>query len=241
LFSIFFVNENVGYAVGGVPGVGRILHTVNKGIDWEDLSVSAPNLLQSVYFPDTQTGFAAGQGGEFVKTEDGGDTWQRLSTLNTFTNLDMVFLSNDEGYIVGGTLVETSIQYTADSGATWEEESPGSYGGLFSIDIIDQDAFTAGIGGTILRKQIPTGIYSINKADPDIRIFPNPVGTTLTIESQDGPIRQIRIYDTSGIVVNSIFEASNQVNIDVSNLPPSIYFIKCIMDEGSVVKPIIIK
>ncbi len=110
LNSVYFINSDTGYAVGGN---GTILKTSNGGIAWKMLS--SGGTFNSVYFPDANTGYAVGKGGYgglIFKTINGGSTWtslyygsQSLQSLNS-----VYFINSDTGYAVGypGFIIKTT-------------------------------------------------------------------------------------------------------------------------------------
>lgn len=60
--------------------------------EWQN-PIPQGNTLNSVYFIDIDTGYAAGKCGTIIKTTDGGNTWIK-DTLNTNHNLSLVYFSN---------------------------------------------------------------------------------------------------------------------------------------------------
>ncbi len=240
LFALHFLNENEGFAVGGVAGTGRILHTTDGGENWDDLSLTAPYLLQAVHFPSAQTGYVAGQNGKMSKTKDGGENWQSLTTLNTHNILDVEFLNDAVGYAVGGTLTQTSIQFTVDGGENWIQEAPNAGAGLFSIDLADGVGFAAGVKGTILQTQLPSGTFSLPEIESAVRISPNPVLGKTTVETLGQQlIRSVEIYDAGGQVVRSAEFLSTKISLDFSGLPAGNYYLKVSFGEEEAVRKVI--
>ena len=78
LFGVFFVDANVGTAVGQytrsvVGDYNTILRTVDGGATWTPQVSGTIGLLWSVSFVDTQVGMAFGE--TVLRTTDGGETW----------------------------------------------------------------------------------------------------------------------------------------------------------------------
>ena len=72
-----------------------------------------------------------------------------------------------------------------------------------------------------------------------IELFPNPVNDFLTINSNDLQLSEIEVISTDGNMLLS--KQVNQVNfsnLDLSNFPPGIYFIKIRTRENEIVKKI---
>lgn len=78
--SIFFVNENIGYAVGGYGGdpigfpTAVIYKTNDGGNTWINQYLGSGELF-SVFFTDINNGYAVGLNGMILKTTNGGTTW----------------------------------------------------------------------------------------------------------------------------------------------------------------------
>jgi len=107
LKSVFFPDNNTGYAVGGS---GTILKTTDGGTYWTTQSSGTTNDLRSVYFIDANIGYTVGSDGTILKTINGGANWTSQSSgINM--GLSSVFFTNDNtGYVVGGggTILKTT-------------------------------------------------------------------------------------------------------------------------------------
>jgi len=108
LYSVYFSDENTGYAVGAD---GAILKTINGGIFWDSQNSGTSIDLHSVYFTDANTGYAVGGdtwgNGTIVKTTNGGMIWTQQNPC-TSNKLNSIYFTNaDTGYIVGegGTIL----------------------------------------------------------------------------------------------------------------------------------------
>jgi len=109
--SITFVNETVGFAVGGK---GRVVKTMDAGVTWADINLSTTQDLSIVYFYNDHVGFIAGSNVLF-KSTDGGNTWfpinQDLYKIN-----DLHFYNTNHGI---ATTSEGALLKTTDGGGTW--------------------------------------------------------------------------------------------------------------------------
>jgi hypothetical protein len=72
LFSIFFIDSNTGWTVGGA---GTILKTTNNGVTWIIQKSGVQSELYSVFFLDSNIGWIAGFNGVIFKTTNGGVTF----------------------------------------------------------------------------------------------------------------------------------------------------------------------
>jgi photosystem II stability/assembly factor-like uncharacterized protein len=109
LNAVHFGSSQVGVAVGD----SAIVRTTDGGNTW--IAQPSPP-LKGVWMCSPTTGFAVGQGGRILRTDDGGVTWKprsmntnvALSTIAGRTNMDLV-LAGEGGTITG----------SADGGDTW--------------------------------------------------------------------------------------------------------------------------
>ena len=162
LYNIYFVDENVGYIIGGR---GTILKTEDGGKTWARKRAMSDtpgrdgnprplraNLMGIQMLSET-TGFIAGSENTILKTTDGGETWvgssERARVGETRNNLEgLWFVSSTTGWIIGsfGTLL-----HTADGGANWEKRDPGFDNNLFGIYFHDENTgWICGQEGLIL-------------------------------------------------------------------------------------------
>jgi photosystem II stability/assembly factor-like uncharacterized protein len=75
LTSVYFLNENLGWAVGHDA---TILHSKDGGLNWK-IQQYLPELekpLLDIYFKNEQQGIAVGAYGQVFRSNDGGTTWQ---------------------------------------------------------------------------------------------------------------------------------------------------------------------
>jgi photosystem II stability/assembly factor-like uncharacterized protein len=115
LNSVFFTGSDKGYVAGGYCNElgcsGEILKTTDGGTTWIAQNIP-PNTetLNSVCFPDANTGYLTGDNGIIFKTNDGGTIWS-FQTSNSNQNLySICFPDATTGYIVGdyGTILKTT-------------------------------------------------------------------------------------------------------------------------------------
>ncbi len=101
-YSVHFVNINTGYVTGtsGTPGV--IIKTTDGGNQWTTVfNEPSTYYFNSVYFPNTDTGWVAGYYGGILKTTNGGLNWNpNYSNVNN--NLMSVFFKDaNTGWTTG--------------------------------------------------------------------------------------------------------------------------------------------
>lgn len=132
LYRVFFIDQKNGWAAGGrvrmaesneqmrhdqSGGYGYIFHTVDGGKTWQCQYAERGRHLFGLYFTDERTGFACGELGILLKTENGGATWRELPVTGTRRWLyGITFQNGMNGFIVGES--ETVLK-TTDGGRTW--------------------------------------------------------------------------------------------------------------------------
>ncbi|MEO7539796.1 MAG: YCF48-related protein [Pyrinomonadaceae bacterium] len=164
--EIYFRNDDNGYLVAG----RKMYITRDAGRTWQETRIfrtgefdgGTPEFL-SIRFSDKKRGYVIGSvlrksGSEEVvvdsllmRTEDGGETWQRIKVPAKVELYHLDFNGNSRGWIVGdGGL----ILATRDSGLTWHKQVSSSMMPLFNVDFRDDDeGYVVGKSGTVLRTE----------------------------------------------------------------------------------------
>ena len=186
---------------------GIILKTIDSGVTWTSTGIN--HVLNSVYFPDANTGYAVGGNdymnpyGVIFKTTDGGDTWSELSSGTTHPLHSVFFTDVNTGYVAGdyGT-----IRKTINGGTTWTALQSGTSDYFNSVYFSTANkGYVVGNGGIL--KTINSGITWI--ADSS--------GTWNTLNS-------VFFTDTAtGYVVGysgTILKTGNGGETSVKRLPP---------------------
>jgi photosystem II stability/assembly factor-like uncharacterized protein len=99
LHSVFFLDQNMGWAVGDS---GAVLKTTDSGISWKKQNSSVADNLNSVYFLDINTGWAVGDNGAIIKTTNGGLIWYSFNRVTQNSLYSVKFINTIIGLIVGG-------------------------------------------------------------------------------------------------------------------------------------------
>ena len=130
--DIYFINAETGYFVGYW---GEIYKTTNAGISWQKLNSETTLRLYSVFFLDENTGFVSGRAGggytdddnnngsPFLKTIDGGKTWEKRF-FEDYTDIRCLhFFDNLNGLAIIHTYLLSSekcfVAKTSDGGINW--------------------------------------------------------------------------------------------------------------------------
>ncbi|MDD3876725.1 MAG: YCF48-related protein [Bacteroidales bacterium] len=115
LTSVFFIDQNIGYAAGYFGAMtNTVLKTIDGGTTWtrQYYSNSASG-FKSIYFINADTGYIVGTG-IIIKTTNGGTNWTTQSG-NCSSIRSVYFLNKDTGYVVG----DGCISKTTDGGSNW--------------------------------------------------------------------------------------------------------------------------
>lgn len=116
---------------------------------WDMISpVSEIYNFLNVHLVTPDVGFAVGKGGIIIKTEDGGDYWEQLSSGTTNDLYGVHFIDPNTGTVVGDT---ATILHTADGGLTWSDprQFPSSNDLVIYRDISFTDALNGFVVGGI--------------------------------------------------------------------------------------------
>lgn len=114
LNDLHFPSTTIGYAVGAN---GRILKTVDGGVNWSAQSSGSGNELGGVFFRDPLRGMAVGDG-VVLKTTDGGSTWTSMALSGYLVGIEAFGTSS---WVASGNNGECWL--SEDNGATWEDRS----------------------------------------------------------------------------------------------------------------------
>jgi len=122
LQAIHFFDENTGVATGFMltGNVELILRTTDGGLHWKMVHTqtggSVPKFLTDFSFPTPEVGYACGNRGVILKTENAGVTWAPVQLPGSSSTYNGIFFTDPiNGYIAGAG----KILRTVDGGATW--------------------------------------------------------------------------------------------------------------------------
>lgn len=152
LYGIDFVTDQIGFAVGGQPAgtqsfTNVVVKTTDGGERWQSQPVPPlPGVLKGVRFVDALNGWAVGEKGAIIATDDGGKSWKTRESgvTSELTTVDFVDASHGWAAGIGKVLLKTT-----DGGAHWITQytfpSP-----IREIDFIDRNrGWAVGDGGAL--------------------------------------------------------------------------------------------
>ncbi len=119
ILAMQFLDKDTGFAFRQWDD---ILITYDGGVTWKASTATFGFTMNSIHFFNARTGYMGGDDGVMYKTIDSGKTWQAVTNLNAYGDVNditsMYFFSEDSGFVVGGV---GRIQKTTDGGKTWSE------------------------------------------------------------------------------------------------------------------------
>ena len=226
--SVFFSDRDRGYVVGSI---GTILKTIDGGANWSNQNSGTYNQLNSVYFTDESTGYAVGGSGTILKTTNGGVNWITLNS-GTTAELNSVFFSDENlGYTVGNGGI---ILKTTDGGINWVKEYSGTTSSLHSVYFPSIDTgYIVGDCGIILKSTnggYPVGINNMSLKSRIIKIYPIPASSQITVSTTNKGSIAILSQNGQELIISQITEPKTQ--IDITNLPSGVYFVRMTGDSA---------
>jgi photosystem II stability/assembly factor-like uncharacterized protein len=103
--------------------------------------------LNSVCFADAERGWAVGNGGVIVATNDGGRTWRPQSSGVGDDLFDVKFFDEHEGWAVG---VGGTMLHTTDGGRVWADAPRVTTHALERLFFVGRRGWAVGFGGAIV-------------------------------------------------------------------------------------------
>lgn len=171
-------------------------------IPWAEQISNTTNKLNRVFFINNLNGWAVGDNGVALYTEDGGEKWQQkpiiVSGVEKTINLNAGFQRGNVVWIVGN---DGKIFITADAGISWNEQKNPASVLLRSIFFVDDNhGWVAGEKGTVLYTEDEGDTWQVKS----IIINGSTVLTKLTDVIQEGNNVWIvgmggKIYKTSDL------------------------------------------
>jgi photosystem II stability/assembly factor-like uncharacterized protein len=260
LLSVYFIDKNTGYSVGW-----DISKTVDGGATWNTIIVTENIVLNSVFFPDYNVGYAVGgwRGqGTIIKTIDAGETWVTLLSGISAPLYSVFFTDINTGYAVGGNrnsllrgglLIgdcgsKQIILKTIDGGNKWTKLKCVTNEQLNSIFLTDANTgYAVGENGTILKTTNGGGFPTVvenGSLELTISIYPNPATNKVSIETKSNLQEEtiVCIFNMNGAILQQDkFQSQNLVEMDVSTLAKGIYLLKIQTKAGVETKKLVVQ
>jgi len=239
LKSVFFTSADTGYIASGLNffhgSWAMIQKTTNGGgswtIEYENFTQTDDIALNSIFFSDANTGYAAGCGGTIEKRgiHDTAWKWQNSGTWRELYSVYVVPVVGgiNKGYAVGqgGT-----IQKNENGDSIWVSQVSGTINNLNSVVFTDPNqGYAVGDSGIILKTK-NGGVLDVNEipgSNRQLTIWPNPASAQIILESLPslkGAL--VTILNLSGKEILNMKLMQVKTHLDISTLPRGIYFVK---------------
>lgn len=89
---------------------------------------------------------------------------------------------------------------------------------------------------TFVINKFPTAVSSLNTSEPGVTLYPNPANDELNVVyNASADIRTIAVYNVIGKVMNVFKVSGSSANLNISNIPSGIYFVRLTNSHGDVV------
>lgn len=125
-----------------LPGFGQY--------HWQYPIPQGNRLNDMLILPGSSTGYAVGNHGSILKTEDQGGSWMLMDSATTANLNGIAFTSQGKGYVVG----DNGEILTTNTSGQWESMESGTHYHLNSVAFSTEDnGYAVGYKGLILRKQ----------------------------------------------------------------------------------------
>jgi photosystem II stability/assembly factor-like uncharacterized protein len=113
--------------------------------------------MKGITFQDDRHGWIVGSG-LVIRTEDGGQTWERLSRPTYYDLSEVDFVNPQFGYAAGGAERGCQIFHTANSGRNWRKVYENFEDGtVFDLVALNERTAIAAINGTFLLRTQDSG------------------------------------------------------------------------------------
>jgi photosystem II stability/assembly factor-like uncharacterized protein len=250
LNAISFADKWDGYTVGQIVSGpnpnqrgGECFTTTDGGGIWTQVYTGANGDLWSVCAIKGQSvAYAGGDGGQIVKTTNGGNSWYPLDTKETGVIQEIDFPSPLHGIAVGGGGL---IRVTNDSGHTWIRQNSNTKADLYSVKFYnDSIGIASGTGGTILITN-NAGVSWVNQNPQphdslSVTAYPNPANaqTQFTYMLDKPEHMTLTIFSLTGETVasplNYIYQSGAEtVPLNTSVLAAGTYFYRLQSEDYS--------
>jgi photosystem II stability/assembly factor-like uncharacterized protein len=221
----FPVNSEEGWVCGG----SIILHFFND--TWIADQVRPSGGYNAIYMVDTLNGWAVGDNGIIIHTEDG-HNWVEQTNPDTEgrTFFDIHFSNNNEGWAVG---IQGIIIHTANGGTTWNLEGAElTYESIAGVHFTSPtNGYAVGTRKTLLKYGEVSAIGD-EVENVKFEIYPNPAVSVVSLQLPPkafGVSREpliVEIYDLNGrkLLEKQIPAGTENIVLNVSGFESGVYF-----------------
>jgi photosystem II stability/assembly factor-like uncharacterized protein len=253
LIDCFFFDASNGFLVGGIGSTFNnrravVLATTDGGATWETRHTGTRQAewCWKITFPSPTIGYVsierfAGQS-YFLKTTDGGQSWQEFIFLDDYSEQGIGFVSPTLGWIGGH---EAPTYESTDAGATWQPAGFGvninrfrflseTLGYAVGETVYKYSAETTGIEADEIALESPAAILGRN--------HPNPFRSSTSIPFVLGRSADVKltVHDAQGRTIRALLDGRRAAGTHVTSwdardrggqpVPAGVYWLR--LDAG---------
>lgn len=115
---------------------GYIVSTTDGGANWYYQYYIDGYTLHNVYFYDQNFGWAVGSNGIFLRTLNGGATWE-ADFVSPEWSWSLCFINPNVGWVGDG--FSGYVRKTTDGGFTWQYNSVPTFSAMYDIDFVNEN------------------------------------------------------------------------------------------------------
>ena len=136
VLSRYLVSVKIGVVICGILIISGVLYWVVRP-DWRKQTSGTDVALSDVAFPTPQSGWAVGEKGVILQTEDSGRAWAKQNSSSSENLESVAFASPQVGWAVSDS---DSILRTTDSGQTWVKQVSPAIEGPTSVSFATSES-----------------------------------------------------------------------------------------------------
>jgi photosystem II stability/assembly factor-like uncharacterized protein len=240
LNTLFFINENLGWAVGG----GSVTKLTNSGNTVTRADFGMNTNFRDVYFTSASNGWVVGDNGQIYVSTDSGTTWTQQVSGMTRNLLGIHFTSQTEGWVVGAGTVGAGpvLLHTTNGGANWTTITltTTSFGLIDVLFLPSGKGWAVGSQGRIYTyNSTPSSVEPI--LPKYISVYPNPTEGLINLKMTEVDNCQLNVYDMLGKNMYSLSTNETQVQIDMTSWPAGHYKLIILNEKGQLTTETIVK
>lgn len=255
VYNIEFMNDSIGFAVGGYyDAAGIFWRTENGGVDWYPYSLSAEPIFNIHILDSTNLFIVVGDLERFYQVEiykssDLGKSWEfQLNDIYGFITASD-FRNDMEIWATLGS--DRLAMVSFNQGGKWEYHTMPDSVAVYDVQFIDSVyGFMVGENGSFFKynPQDPTSV----KSDSDVKInadyhlyqnYPNPFNSQTEVKYSLAGEASVKIvlYDILGREIMTIDEGVKPAGIHTSTfelnaVPSGVYFYQLNINSTTLVK-----
>jgi len=235
-----------------VAAHGGLLYKTQTGDgNWERIAGFTGNVNSVALHPTDpdKIAIATTSAQKVYISEDGGESWipQRLNLPN-FAALALCWQDDEfDGLYLGMNYGVFFTDNTRDEWVAFDANLPNVIINELEINKKEERIYAGTYGRGLWSSPIVGATSSVdnpNEPTSSFSVFPNPVRERLTIETKNPHPEgsDFRMFTSSGQPARYLSDIrSTQLQIDVNDLPPGLYYLQMINPDGQKVRKVIIK